>query len=98
MAEPQRVHRVLVPADTLVVVAPSTRESVSTKARRLLCEGRVAVRRAATDTFEADVHGDTATYRVRWRRGGGWWCSCPSSTARCSHAHAVALVAGVGAI
>jgi uncharacterized Zn finger protein len=74
--------------------------AIQSKAAHLLTTGRVTVVQAddTTGIFAASVLGDHDTYTV-WRGGPGdrWWCMCPASLFRgeaCSHAAAVALVAG----
>ncbi len=73
------------------------REDFAAKARRLLAEGRVTIRRvgfASADyaTVIADVRGDSAeVYTVAYAPKGGWSCTCPARS-RCSHGQAVMLV------
>lgn len=68
------------------------REDASAKARRLLAEGRVTVRRLADDAIEANVHGDSArVYHVCWSPRC-WDCGCDAASIRCSHVRAVQLV------
>ena len=66
--------------------------SVVAKATRLLVAGRVRVVAADARTLTATVVGDHGDYRVEVR-GREISCSCPSRRV-CSHATAVALVAG----
>ena len=67
------------------------REDAQTKARRLVSEGRVTIRRIGDDLIVADVRGDTAeVYPVTWDPDS-WSCGCPA-LGRCSHVRAVQLV------
>lgn len=80
------------------------REDYLTKARRLLSEGRVTIRRVGAPTSAtpgggarsyatvvAEVRGDSAErYSVTYAPRGGWACSCPARS-RCSHEQAVML-------
>jgi uncharacterized Zn finger protein len=67
------------------------REDTQSKARRLVSEGRVTIRRIGDDLIVAHVRGDTAqVYAVRWDPDG-WSCPCPV-LGRCSHVRAVQLV------
>jgi uncharacterized Zn finger protein len=67
------------------------REDAQTKARRLVAEGRVTIRRVSDDAIVANVRGDSAmVYIVTWSPAG-WSCSCPA-IGRCSHTRAVQLV------
>lgn len=72
-----------------------SREDASTKARRLLAEGRVRVLAASeTEThISAEVRGDSASvYTCGYEAdAGGWWCSCPARSA-CSHTLALKLI------
>jgi hypothetical protein len=68
-----------------------TREDAQTKARRLVSEGRVTIRRIGDDLIVAHVRGDEAeVYVVTWDPDG-WSCGCPA-LGRCSHVRAVQLV------
>ena len=62
------------------------------KAHRLLAAGRVAVIHADARTLVAEVRGDHGRYVVTVIHGGPI-CTCPAWRL-CSHALAVALVAG----
>lgn len=70
------------------------REDAAAKARRLLGEGRLNVRRADSGGIVADCRGDSgAVYRVTFDlRSGEWGCTCPALS-RCSHVRALQLVA-----
>jgi hypothetical protein len=77
----------------VVVLSPSGRESIQTKARRLLAEGRVEVTCRVEGLPIARVRGTEESYEVRWDRGRGWRCDCVAGAFRpCSHRLAVALV------
>jgi hypothetical protein len=67
------------------------RENAQAKARRLLTEGRVTLRRFGPDAIVARVRGDSAReYLVVWDPTG-WHCPCDAA-GRCSHVLAVQLV------
>jgi uncharacterized Zn finger protein len=69
------------------------RETAFDKARRLLTEGRILVRRASQELLVAQVRGDSAhVYRAGFERS--WFCSCDHSaqTTKCSHILALMLV------
>src|SRR6478736_4372513 len=75
---------------------PMPHEDAATKAKRLLAEGAVTVRRLADDAIEARVRGDSArVYDVRWSPAG-WSCPCDASMARCSHVRSVQLIVLAG--
>jgi hypothetical protein len=74
----------------VVVLSPSGRESVQTKARRLLAEGRVEVIRRVGGLAIARVRGTAAVHEVRWQRELGWTCSCDAGAPRRSCSHQVA--------
>ena len=69
-----------------------TRESIESKARRYLGEGRLVVTRVLGDQVDAVCQGKTGTYDLGHSPGRGWWCSCPVRTDRCSHLAALWLV------
>jgi hypothetical protein len=66
------------------------RETVETKARRYLAEGRLSVVLVVDDEIEATCRGDGAVYLAGWH--GAWHCSCPARTDRCAHLAALRLV------
>jgi uncharacterized Zn finger protein len=70
------------------------REDAATKARRLLVEGRLNVRRADSGGIVADCRGDSgATYRVTFDRcADEWSCPCPALSRRCLHVQALQLI------
>ena len=70
---------------------------VESKARRLLTTGAVRVLRADERRLVAQVEGDHGRYTVATAQGRPPSCSCPSWRRRCSHAVAVALIAGQAA-
>lgn len=68
------------------------RESVDTKAKRLLCEARVDIYHRDRWQLLAIVRGDTAVeHKIRWTSGDGWRCDCTAATFRspCAHIGAV---------
>ncbi len=67
------------------------RENVQTKARRLLCEGRVVVVRAHGRYVHAIVRGDSGGYYAVVHEDGQWLCPCECRQI-CSHVQAVMLV------
>jgi uncharacterized Zn finger protein len=67
------------------------REDAQTKARRLVSEGRVTIRRIRDDLIAAHVRGDTAEVYAVTLEPDGWSCGCPA-LGRCSHVRAVQLV------
>lgn len=77
--------------EPVLVQSPSGRESVQTKARRLLAEGRVEIVTRLPGQVLARVKGTDATYTVRWEPSG-WSCDCEAGARKCSHRVAVALV------
>ena len=68
------------------------RENVATKARRLLCEGRVAVHLAHSKYVHAGGRGDSASYYEVVHELGQWSCPCECRQL-CSHVQAVMLEA-----
>lgn len=70
----------------------STRENARTKARRLLVEGRVLVRRVDEQGALAHVRGDSGAVRIVTFGLGRWFCDCPAKGDTCSHVRAVASV------
>ena len=68
-----------------------TRESIATKGRRYLAEGRVTVTRVDGDVADALVRGDSGEHRVGHDPVRGWRCSCPAPGS-CSHVAALKLV------
>lgn len=66
------------------------RESKTTKARRLLSQGKLTVVEARPDRVHAFVVGDTGIRSVRYRNGI-WSCDCPALRS-CSHQIATRLV------
>jgi hypothetical protein len=67
------------------------RENYCAKAKRLLSEGRLRVRRVDPGRVEAVCIGDSAEdYDVGWSPGF-WSCSCPAR-GRSSHMQALMLV------
>ena len=66
-------------------------ETIQAKATRLLAEGRLLIAEVDADTITASLEGDTGTHRLGLTPGG-WWCSCPTPTPRCSHLAALRLV------
>ena len=71
-----------------------TRESAESKARRYLTEARLTVTGVDGDLVTATCRGQGEQYDLGHdpRRPGGWWCSCPVRTDRCSHLAALWLV------
>jgi len=70
------------------------RESAFLKARRLLAEGRVTIRRADGRMLVGQVRGDSARiYHTGFDRGE-WFCSCAHSanSTRCSHVLSLQLL------
>lgn len=67
------------------------RESVDTRARRLLIEHRVRLTRLLGDTVSAEVRGTGAIHSVHHSIDTGWTCSCEAGQyrRRCSHVLAV---------
>jgi hypothetical protein len=56
------------------------RENAATKARRLLAEGRVTIRRIGPDAIIVHIRGDSAkVYTVGWDPAG-WLCPCDALT------------------
>lgn len=70
------------------------REDAAAKARRLLVEGRVMVRRVDDRGCFAKVRGDSGFVRsVIWDAyAERWSCDCPARSERCSHIRAVSSV------
>jgi len=67
------------------------REGARSKARRLLSEGRVTLRRIGSDAIIAHVRGESAgEYLVTWDPAG-WHCPC-DALGRCSHILATQLI------
>jgi hypothetical protein len=69
------------------------RETLESKALRLLAEGRLCVLLVDAEHIEARVRGSDAEHLTGYRRGG-WWCSCEAHRVgrRCSHIAALQLV------
>ena len=70
------------------------RESAATKAARYLSQGRVLLTRVGPDRVDALVRGDSAIHAAGYR-DGGWSCTCPARTDRCSHLRALRLTTAV---
>ncbi len=67
------------------------RENAAAKARRLLSEGRLDVRKVEADEIAAYVRGDSAEVYSVGYTPAGWYCDC-SARGRCSHVMALQLV------
>lgn len=68
------------------------RKNAATKGRRYLTEGRLTVHTVEDDLIVASCRGDSAVvYRLTWDPGG-WDCTCPAVTDKCSHLRALRLV------
>jgi uncharacterized Zn finger protein len=75
----------------------TARETVESKARRYLAEGRLVVLQVDGDSIAAECRGAGEVYRLghrTGRRGGWWWCSCPAK-GHCCHLAALQLVTAV---
>lgn len=66
------------------------RESVDSKGRRYLGEGRLTVQHVDAALVRATCRGGGAIYVLGWS-GEGWWCGCPAR-GRCAHLAALELV------
>lgn len=77
---------------TAIRVGQVGRENASTKARRLLVEGRVLIRRVLDGEVRALVRGDSGELREVVFERSQWFCSCPSRGGSCSHTLAVMSV------
>ena len=66
-------------------------ETIQEKATRLLATGRLTVRSLTVATIVATIEGDHDTYTLGCNPGG-WYCSCPTPTPRCSHIAALKQV------
>jgi uncharacterized Zn finger protein len=73
-----------------------SREDVRAKARRILSEGRVTIKRVDSAGIVALVRGDAEAFYVVTHDGARWRCSC-AAIGRCSHGLAVQMVAPTGA-
>jgi hypothetical protein len=60
------------------------REDAQTKARRLLGEGRLTIRRVNKAEVVGWCRGTDRFHRLGWSADGGWWCSC-EARGSCSH-------------
>jgi uncharacterized Zn finger protein len=67
-----------------------SRESVDSKGRRYLTEGRLTVLHVDEALVRASCRGGGAVYVLGWS-GDGWWCGC-AARGRCSHLAALELV------
>jgi SWIM zinc finger len=69
------------------------RESVETKARRYLIEGRIRVRLCNEESgiANAEIRGSGAVYAVD-HDDKGWRCSCPAKSKDCAHILALKLL------
>jgi hypothetical protein len=69
------------------------RETVASKAERLILQRRVFITAADSAGVAARVRGDHGVYVTSFEHGS-WTCSCPhvARTTLCSHARAVAHV------
>lgn len=76
-----------------------SRETLDSKALRLLAEGRVLVLLVDAEHIEARVRGSDAEHMAGYRRGS-WWCSCDAHRfgRRCSHLRALQLVTCASAL
>jgi uncharacterized Zn finger protein len=72
-----------------------SRENRATKARRLLCEGRVVVDRVQGRFVRAYVRGDSGSFYTVTHDAGHWYCECVNHSA-CSHIEALRLVVAIG--
>lgn len=72
----------------------TTRENAETKARRLLVEGRVMIRRLDERGALTDVRGDSGVLRrvIFDAFAELWSCDCPARSEKCAHVLAVAAV------
>lgn len=70
----------------------TARETVHTKGRRYLAEGRIVVTGVDGDEVTAVCQGETGAYDLGHAPGRGWWCTCPVRTDKCSHLAALMLV------
>ena len=70
-----------------------TRETIESKGRRFLVEGRLVVTHVLGNHVTAVCHGDSGGYDLGHdpRRPGGWWCACPAR-GECAHLVALQLV------
>jgi hypothetical protein len=67
-----------------------SRESVETKGRRYLTEGRLQVLEVGPGVVRATCRGDGAVHRLGWWHGR-WGCSCSAGQFGRQCAHLVAL-------
>jgi hypothetical protein len=70
-----------------------TPETVESKARRYLAEGRLTVTHVLGDQLAAVCMSESGPYDLGHTPGRGWFCSCPVRADRCSHLTALMLVA-----
>lgn len=73
------------------------RENAPTRARRLLVEGRVHVKRVDRRGVLADVRGDSGEIRTVTYEHGLWACDCPARRS-CAHVLAVQQVVVVNGV
>lgn len=71
--------------------APPLRENAADKAYRYVTSGRLTIVRVVPGEVVAWCKGDGAVHQLGWSRGG-YWCSCESRSAHCSHLRALRLV------
>lgn len=71
------------------------RENRATKARRLLCEGRVIVDEVRGRHVRAFVRGDSGDFYEVTHDKGAWLCEC-INPGGCSHVEALRLVVAIG--
>jgi len=84
------------PAPALLARRARPRAEQALKADRLLLAGAVRVQRRTPSSVFATVQGDSGRYECGWSDRTGWWCTCPSRDAGCSHLLAVRRVVPAG--
>jgi hypothetical protein len=71
------------------------RENYAAKARRLLGEARLTVRRVDGEEIAASCRGDSGEVYSVGHGQGEWYCTCPAK-GRCSHLQSLMWVTVVG--
>lgn len=74
-----------------IFIGRKGRENAATKAKRLLVESRVIIRRCDDRGVLASVRGDSGAIRTVVYEHGQWSCDC-EARGRCSHILATASV------
>jgi uncharacterized Zn finger protein len=62
------------------------------RGKQHLTDGRLILTSVNGDTITAQCRGSGEMHSLGHDLERGWWCTCPVTTDRCSHLHALRLV------